>query len=246
LILAIPYTTTPLTFLNDYVRNFGNGAVDSAIAAIPALALRTYTSAAAKSMGASAMMSAEMWSSVLQQQQFALAEHHLYGSSRLGVKQYYPDMLCEKWDYTASPIAMVDTLRLTARKPWYSCDVQDVINKDSTQPYNNTDTNPEELTHLLGLKQYEVTDHLGDVMTTISDKRTDVPRVWNGTTAGDSDILTYAPALPSVYDYYPYGMPMPGRTTQDTAQTLHTHNTYRNDATMGVFYCISCYILFRY
>ena len=47
----------------------------------------------------------------------------------------------------------------------------------------------------LGEKRYELTNHLGNVLAVVSDKRN-----------GDE------PYVVSVSDYYPYGMLMPGRT----------------------------------
>lgn len=55
-----------------------------------------------------------------------------------------------------------------------------------------------------GLKQYELTNHLGNVMLTISDKRT----LSNG---------QYLPDVTTLQDYYPGGMPQPGRSYTQTA-----------------------------
>ncbi len=62
--------------------------------------------------------------------------------------------------------------------------------------------------HTLGQKQYELTNHLGNVQATVSDR---LQRGYYGSTK-----LYFRPAMPSTYDYYPFGMLMPGRWSQDT------------------------------
>ena len=60
------------------------------------------------------------------------------------------------------------------------------------------------ITFTRGEKAYELTNHLGNVLVTISDKR--LAAVSNGTiTAYNADVV-------SASDYYPFGMQMPGRT----------------------------------
>src|SRR5690625_1405801 len=63
--------------------------------------------------------------------------------------------------------------------------------------------------HLMGQKQYELTNHLGNVQVTVSD----LPYKH-----GNDTIARISPALKAVYDYYPFGSPMPGRTIMDTAR----------------------------
>jgi RHS repeat-associated protein len=88
-----------------------------------------------------------------------------------------------------------------------------VIQTDSLTPYSSTLTDKLVTGHLTGQKQYEVTDHLGDVLATVSDSRSP------NTTVTPATIAYYTPVLQSEYDYYPFGMLMPGRYTSDT--TLH-------------------------
>ncbi len=57
----------------------------------------------------------------------------------------------------------------------------------------------------LGMKSYELTNHLGNVMATVSDRKID--SVWS------SGLTTlYAPDIRSASDYYAYGWEKPGRT----------------------------------
>jgi RHS repeat-associated protein len=150
------------------------------------------------------------WGTVLNRDAFGLAEHDIYGSSRLGIKTYWPNQIGVERDYLHGTY---DTVRLWERKPWYSQEYQDVIRTDSLTPYSSTLTDKLVTGHLTGQKQYEATDHLGDVLATVSDSRSP------NTTVTPATIAYYTPVLQSEYDYYPFGMLMPGRYTSDT--TLH-------------------------
>ena len=66
-------------------------------------------------------------------------------------------------------------------------------------------TPPTILNHNLGLKNYELSNHLGNVCAVISDRK--IPRSSNGTT-----IAYYMPDIVSATDYYPFGMTMQERT----------------------------------
>ena len=61
------------------------------------------------------------------------------------------------------------------------------------------------LTHVLGLKQYEFTNHLGNVLTTVTDKKIPVD------VGNDGTIDYYVADITSATDYYPFGSPMDGR-----------------------------------
>src|SRR6185503_4916122 len=60
---------------------------------------------------------------------------------------------------------------------------------------------------LQGLRTYELTNHLGNVVTTISDKKISIPSQTNSSLTDhyEADVLTQQ-------DYYPFGMVMPGRS----------------------------------
>jgi RHS repeat-associated protein len=57
-----------------------------------------------------------------------------------------------------------------------------------------------------GMKRYELADHRGNVLTTISDRKTAV----NGTQVGQP-VTYYKAVVLTANDHYPYGMMMPGR-----------------------------------
>ncbi len=87
----------------------------------------------------------------------ALTEQHLYGSSRIGMRQ-------------------VNELL-----------IEDDIEKEFDLDYSE---------RILGQKNYELTNHLGNVLAVVSDKK-----------LNDNE-----PDVKAVYDYFPFGMQMPDRT----------------------------------
>lgn len=140
---------------------------------------------------------------------FTLAGHDVYGSARLGTKSYWPMQLGQSWDYYTG---VYDTVRLWERKPWYSLEYQDVIKHDELSAYGHTLTTKLVTAHLTGQKQYEVTDHLGNVLATVSDAR---QSNGDSTLVDTFRILDYSPAVKSMNDYYPFGMLMPTRHFDD-------------------------------
>jgi len=63
------------------------------------------------------------------------------------------------------------------------------------------------VTHTVGNKAYELTNHLGNVLSTVSDRK--VP-VESTTTSGELDY--YTADISTISDYYPFGSVMPGRS----------------------------------
>ncbi|WP_207515435.1 RHS repeat domain-containing protein [Longitalea luteola] len=63
------------------------------------------------------------------------------------------------------------------------------------------------LTQTRGQKEYELTNHLGNVLVTVTDKKIGV------SSASDSSLIDhYEPDIVSAHDYYPFGMLQPGRS----------------------------------
>ncbi|MBN8696094.1 MAG: hypothetical protein J0L87_06155 [Bacteroidetes bacterium] len=75
------------------------------------------------------------------------------------------------------------------------------------------------LTHYQGFKRYELSNHLGNVMTTLTDHKIAVDTNSNDT------IDFYLADIMSQYDYYPFGSYMPGRS--------YNSNSYRYGAAGG-------------
>src|SRR5690606_9036906 len=110
------------------------------------------------------------------------------------------------WDYTgATP--EIDTTTLQVQRPWYSAEYNDAITAGYGEPYGHALTQGFKAQHTLGAKGYELNNHLGNVQAVVTDKRVEQDL--------DDDDTTdhYAPGLTAAYDYYPFGMLMPGRYT---------------------------------
>jgi RHS repeat-associated protein len=78
-----------------------------------------------------------------------------------------------------------------------------------------------------GNKQYELNDHLGNVLLTISDKK--IPQ----DTDGDGIANYYTAEIVSAADYYPFGMQMPLRTVNDTAYRYGFNGKEKDDDVKG-------------
>jgi len=150
---------------------------------------------------------------VVGEQEMQLSEHHFYGSSRLGIKNYLPRQVYAYWNNT-DVIPVADTGSLLSRRPWYSLEYNDVINGLALSPYGSTDQTTSGSQHLAGQRQYEMTNHLGNVLATLSD----LPYKSEG------EVLQFRvnPALRAVYDYYPFGSLKPGRYVSDTTENCVT------------------------
>ena len=90
-----------------------------------------------------------------------LEEHHIYGSSRLGIQKYD-------------------------------------VNLDGSTPSST------EFSNTVGDKRYELSNHLGNVLSVISDRKLAKYDVNNNFTNFAPDVLSYN-------DYYPFGMLLPNR-----------------------------------
>jgi RHS repeat-associated protein len=124
---------------------------------------------------------------------FRLNEHHLYGSSRLGIQRDTTWMRL----YGFNGQNGFDNQGYFASKLW-------AVSYDSYLPNPNGDPltgNP----FTRAFKQYELTNHLGNVLATVSDRSIQVsePAYNKG--------FYFAPDIWQVSDYYPYGMQKPGR-----------------------------------
>ena len=225
----IAYNQDPLAFLTAFNKELGDDYVDSCIARVPHLDYRTYLSSASSLLGSVILAGPPIASpgvSAMTLQNFWLAEHDIYGSSRLGIKTYDQSQIGLTWQFSASGGAYTDTIRLWSRQPWYSLEYQDDIALDSLSPYGNTFKGQLYAQHIIGQKQYELTDHLGNVLVTVSDKRANdsVAAVSGGTltTGGLDSVINWKPVIVTAHDYYPFGQYMPGRYISDTGCNCFT------------------------
>ncbi len=133
------------------------------------------------------------------------AEAHLYGSSRLGLYKRDMPMPPETTDPTVSPMMYPNAFYEPANfqlVPGTATATQGTLTLQTSISITQPATGTNYLT-TRGHKYYELTNHLGNVLTIISDRK--LP-------AKDKDgILFYTADLISAQDYYPFGMLMPGR-----------------------------------
>ena len=208
------YASNPGSYMTDFVTAYQDtNVVAEAIAAIPGFEYADFAAKIVNISGYYPSSNVEEYKGVKQTayDRYYLAEHHLYGSSRLGIKQYWPNQVAIKWDFAANS-STIDSTKMGVQLPWYSLEYQDLIKPRDTLSFDNRQLAVSGMQHLLGTKQYELTNHLGNVMATVSDKRKGIK-----VGGGNDSIVSYRHALPAVYDYYPFGMLMPGRYMSDTS-----------------------------
>ncbi|WP_192347925.1 RHS repeat domain-containing protein [Algoriphagus sp. Y33] len=156
---------------------------------------------------------------ILQSQRQYLAEHHIYGSSRLGIQKYLPDQA----QYHFKSLGQGGTTNtLSTTRPWYTLYGNDLFKP--TVYSNDLDTlnmGTQGMginSHLLGMRQYELTNHLGNVQATVLDRATPILN-------NDTLVTGYKSDISLAHDYYPFGMLMPGRYVSDTGRKCVTINT---------------------
>lgn len=75
-----------------------------------------------------------------------------------------------------------------------------------------------------GLKEYELTNHLGNVLVTVNDKKL-------GHSSNDSTVDYYMPDIVTAQDYFPFGMLQPGRSYLSSTEDKYRYgfNGKEND-----------------
>ena len=228
-LLKVAYNLSPDRFLSVFNNSLGDDYVDSCIAKVRKLDFRSYLSLTSSILGTTVLAGPPITGmdvNAMTLQNFWLAEHDIYGSSRLGTKTYDKSQVGLTWKLSSSGGAYTDTIRMWHRQPWYSLEYQDNINQDSLLPYGNVFTGQMYAQHILGQKQYELTDHLGNVLATVSDKRANdsmVAEDGSAPVAGAPALVnTWKPVVVTAHDYYPFGSYMPGRYSSDTGCNCFT------------------------
>ena len=154
-----------------------------------------------------------------------LAEHHLYGSSRLGIVTYPEPQYRVVYGSTAA----ADTT-LQVRYPWYSLEQDDWMKADKASVFTgstyHTAVDTAGTLHHIGLKHYELSDHLGNVLVTLSDKRSGYGDNSGNFTAWQPDVWT-------VSDYYPFGMQMEERRWENKDYRFGYNTQERTDEIAG-------------
>jgi RHS repeat-associated protein len=141
---------------------------------------------------------------------FTVNEHHLYGSKRLGIKHETSEIVV---DFTTALTSTIYTYDLAAGQQIETIfDPQTItIISVPNDDYSNTEYGLNGIQWLvfnreLGHKAYEMTNHLGNVLATTSDRKTAIKELslLSKVEHYTADVLSYS-------DYYPFGMQMPGR-----------------------------------
>lgn len=129
-----------------------------------------------------------------------LSELHIYGSSRLGIKM--PKLVSNFFEgpLVTAAINTEQTTELTGT----NYDIRRVtVGKGQFEQMRLT-------RRFSGMSQYELTNHLGNVLTTIKDEP-----IYDFQAAGGGGTIPKAfpkkPFVLTATDYYPFGMPMPNR-----------------------------------
>lgn len=136
---------------------------------------------------------------------FALAEHPIYGSSRLGVRRGEAG----------------DKLSLAFTAPGFT--LHKFTSRSYTIPTPGTFSAARvEYFSKLGLKNYELGNHLGNVLSTISDRKIEINGSGTVISSFKSEIL-------SAQDYYAFGMGMPGRSFTSSTAYRYGFNGKEND-----------------
>ena len=113
------------------------------------------------------------YNEILKSDRVYLGEHHIYGSSRLGMQKYPPSEL----QFQYKPGLPTTTYQsLIQQKPWYSMYGNDLFNHNiysnalstSNMGFAKMGIN----SHILGNRHYELTNHLQNVQATVVDRTT--------------------------------------------------------------------------
>jgi hypothetical protein len=127
---------------------------------------------------------------------FLLNATHLYGSSRLGLESK-----------SKSVSSILNSIQFVGVQHTFGGGIGIIQEAHiNSANYNNQTPNISDdyFEKDLGFKQFEVSNHLGNVTAVVQDCKTleiDLQNLYN----------VYRPRISSLSDYYPFGMQMPGR-----------------------------------
>jgi RHS repeat-associated protein len=121
--------------------------------------------------------------------QYALEEHHIYGSSRLGIKK--------------RDLVLYKEIRTGETHNYISTEGDSLIQTDFTDSIKY---------QLRGATYYELSNHLGNVLATITDRRIQ--------SCGAGEVLYYEAQITSISDYYPFGMKIESRSWSPEDTTI--------------------------
>jgi hypothetical protein len=132
-------------------------------------------------------------------ERFSITEHEMYGGARIGINADEKSLVSATFRTTG----FEQNSSLESYKEFTG-----VSNHTVTQGPAPSTTQFE---RVLAKKQYEFTNHLGNVLVTLNDRKlgVDVDNVTDGN--GNKHVEYYLADVLSTTDYYAFGMEMPGR-----------------------------------
>jgi hypothetical protein len=146
----------------------------------------------------------------------------IYGSSRVGVKKAKPGLTLITGSSFRSKGVRSDGSYIRENYT-FAVGIGLVGNGGNTPKYKGILS-----TYTAGLKQYELTNHLGNVMSVVTDRKT--VQLTDGNTSG----FNYQPDVVSATDYYPFGMTMPGRSFNSGDYRYGFNGQEKDDEIAGI------------
>lgn len=208
------YNSNVANTIGSYLTSVNGSDIDNAIASIPELTTGAYYNLLTSYGDYETTISVATLPTGVVADTVALAEHHIYGSSRLGIQHYDTTGYRNTFNQNSGVTRLTN---LSDTLPWYNYNYEDLVDKNQKTPYGHGDLSAFTTTRTVGLRYYELTDHLGNVLATVLDRK------YGHLPSGATSYDYWNASLGTVTDYYPGGMVMPGRYKQAGVDS----NSYR-------------------
>lgn len=207
--LNVIYNSDKVVFLESFINELGMQGVTAGLVQIPGLTGLSYSNTIISGVSLGLLNPAILQyvntpsPQNIDTDSLWLAEHHLYGSSRLGIKQYEPQQYRNVYSNTDPFVKGINV-----KQPWYSLSSEDMI-KSGTKalPLLSSHYLVDTFRYKrdLGTKYYELSDHLGNVLATVLDRKT-------GYGAANGEYAGFRADIASATDYSPFGFQIAERT----------------------------------
>ncbi|MCD6065617.1 MAG: hypothetical protein K0S33_443 [Bacteroidetes bacterium] len=144
-------------------------------------------------------------------EEMKLKELDIYGQKRLGI--FNSDLSLESRGFTAETAELMSDYKFLGGIGYVNEEIfiNMVYGPATIPPHVNTFVTGTQ--RVLGSRSYEISNHLDNVFTVISDRKTGVDdyNAITGAAGSDGLIDWYKSEILSTTDYYPFGQSMPGR-----------------------------------
>ncbi|HTN16776.1 MAG TPA: hypothetical protein VL092_03780, partial [Chitinophagaceae bacterium] len=233
--LDIVYSATPYATTRDMCLTATTDELTGVISAIPGITYYGLKHALVEAGIENARLN-DMEQMASSGDTLSLAEHHLYGSSRLGV-QRYDSVTIANISHLPEESTVQERSTLRNRVPWYSYDFADLVDSTKRTPWapgptGNAYTGIWNTNRTLGRKFFEVTDHLGNVLATVLDRKTGATATGEAPVVGGLYDHWHAD-IAQASDYYPGGMIMPGRYKEYDWSRMGSQSQQKDDEVYG-------------